>query len=1844
MERFDIRMLTSAFSKRYTDSRRGSWMPLLGQWDAENDWQPTNTLLHDGGDGEINPAPLVAVVGDKIRDYDLTVEITYKIAKFKEFEFRQYTYRKYAYPVYEYDETKVYTFTIPKFSDINTIIRIAPSDNLIYDIVDVQVTSSHRFNEMFQIYALASPTARIIYGMKWYELYENAVLIKNGLWAAPPWCVTCVGTGIYQGSTCPECEGFKFSGVHAINFILDRKGKDTNLTRFDGEDDQQFGKRIWTRKWWVIPTEDEIKRYFMHFCHIDEADEEEAILIYKIEDLDEPTFYVCINPEFMGSKALWQMGDAFEDYDSVVEKIPPAGVNAYFSWLMTMFDDVPGDGVGHRDDSSSQFWQFIVDVYGAAWNSAVWYENQFGEGRDELLQNFSGIYSAWENFKSTSPGSPPSGWVNSFGAPEVIGSFLGHNHALWLKDQGDLGSTTFTVKSLGTTLAGTFYVDAYVCMLEELQVDNSGVGAGVINAGSTGYISIGFAKLAGNPSFLQVSTQTTTVQALTPAQTETNKWYHVHLECDLSGDTVDIYVDGVFSQTISSANIANDLTLAFVSTLSIPGPDVGYMVDALDGSWDSNYWSTQNGSTCKTRNMFQETLAVHFKPSLYGGVVPPSCAGNHWIKGLTQVTKDNFKWYPQFADHELVMVSPNFSFSLGSLPKRVEYWYDGSDGEDVVPAFTEDFTYSNGTKPNQFNPPWTYFVSSESTFNRIYINGNRMEITDRVTGQNVRTISPQMPSLAAGKFSFKFDTYQQSAIASPTIPWNWILYNVSGTALVTMSWYMDNTNNWRLVFKTADSGYVFTVGVEYDVDVWWSNNKVWVKVGTTLVVNGLTFDTNGSVVSMGFQTASNNDFSGEWFVDDFVASVPRFVHRVVNCGENIRYVFDNGKLVSKTLTSATTYTINHDYVSGIVMEDFDFINSAGGVIFPSSRTQREVPSEWTLHGIYIQPVDEWKGVALPCCIASNGNAPQYIVDTETIGNADSSWECYLYLDPNYDSEFRIEFYTASGLAFNLRFDKGNVLNNAGTILGGFGNRKWTHIKVEWDLTAYTFDTYVDDQLVASGTAFANNYKPFTYLRIGWIVPGTYNVGDVAYIAGIRAGETDLVDETIEEVVTEDPTKLVENMFGDDFEGDLSKWTITHSNATYPRIQGGYLELKWVSPSQARLYFDLPSPITVSSGSDYIKWEFRSPDAQNSSCTMFLRSGTTVLATLEHGFSSQWRLNGSLVKATTQNIWETIEFKNFNFGAQTFDFYIDGSPEATGVSFQASVSDIDNVLYQQTVGILAQFDDLDILANTTDQRFNHMPVQSARMQKVTNYEYEPNAVYYAPSYVKAFERENQAILTLLGQDRHLESDASTAWVGDKMRLFIRSWIPYRDGTFNFREDVINGHPRGWEINEQSNTFIDMIDNIGNHEKVVQFYDNNPAGAARMANYFGKRIDGEIELYMRRSDATKMFYISIRDATGTEGLKLYMHTSGAWLYNAAQAFDGSPAANADTWYHVRIYLDTATDTANIWINGTQLLVGASPSIPFANLLADISQVHIYTDTPASNYYCYVDAVGFSWDPFYQIGTNKSLMLDEATKYWLRQPRWVGSSVLWTRKPLDFVNHRRRLHDVYRFRATYDLDWSSWTLTSATVEIAKDDHIQPVKIVSGGDMTISGLSQTTGTVEFWMQTDSTGTDPFRMSLDGGPVVETTAGLLAYFDGSAKGFHDINGNTITVAGRGWVHIKMEFDCGTDTFKCWLDGELLWDNTDSTTNIPFASVKTSITSITADSFADDCHVDAIGFSWDSGYTIGDNIYPTEENDRRMLGASYDTIGIDKVKGPLSIRDADRIMVISKGLNKLYTN
>lgn len=200
--------------------------------------------------------------------------------------------------------------------------------------------------------------------------------------------------------------------------------------------------------------------------------------------------------------------------------------------------------------------------------------------------------------------------------------------------------------------------------------------------------------------------------------------------------------------------------------------------------------------------------------------------------------------------------------------------------------------------------------------------------------------------------------------------------------------------------------------------------------------------------------------------------------------------------------------------------------------------------------------------------------------------------------------------------------------------------------------------------------------------------------------------------------------------------------------------------------------------------------------------------------------------------------------------------------------------------------------------------------------------------------------------------------------------------YYPATCGFESDADGSDPSGWAVDESGGT-ITVVDDVDRHNKVVELYDTSGSVDVELYQTFSAKNQGSIELYVYNNDASKRLAFNFGDSTfATNIFRLRMDNYKFEYVDNTGWHDVGKSASSLTWYHIIIHFERTTSgyqglSQNKWkieINGIEY-----GDYNFVTN-ADLEGFKILTRNPDSGYSCYVDAVGFSWDPNYNIGDNR------------------------------------------------------------------------------------------------------------------------------------------------------------------------------------------------------------------------------------------------------------------------------
>ncbi len=198
----------------------------------------------------------------------------------------------------------------------------------------------------------------------------------------------------------------------------------------------------------------------------------------------------------------------------------------------------------------------------------------------------------------------------------------------------------------------------------------------------------------------------------------------------------------------------------------------------------------------------------------------------------------------------------------------------------------------------------------------------------------------------------------------------------------------------------------------------------------------------------------------------------------------------------------------------------------------------------------------------------------------------------------------------------------------------------------------------------------------------------------------------------------------------------------------------------------------------------------------------------------------------------------------------------------------------------------------------------------------------------------------------------------------------------------------------------------------------------------------------------------------------------------------------------------------------------------------------------------------------------------------------------------------NYKQMYPATYNFRDDAVGDepagWVSNNGAGCTTTIASElgGHKKLIKLVDAGVgqceivQTFTAGAQISGTVEFHMVTDDITKPTFFQILSGvtrGPYVAIRNSKFEWYDGVFNDSGKVPTNNVI------SHHKIIFDCATDTYDWYIDEVL------AVADIPFENVATDLDNIALKTTGviqgQTSHFDAVGYSWDPDYKIGDNIF-----------------------------------------------
>ena len=512
-----------------------------------------------------------------------------------------------------------------------------------------------------------------------------------------------------------------------------------------------------------------------------------------------------------------------------------------------------------------------------------------------------------------------------------------------------------------------------------------------------------------------------------------------------------------------------------------------------------------------------------------------------------------------------------------------------------------------------------------------------------------------------------------------------------------------------------------------------------------------------------------------------------------------------------------------------------------------------------------------------------------------------------------------------------------------------------------------------------------------------------------------------------------------------------------------------------------------------------------------------------------------------------------------------------------------------------------------------------------------------------------------------------ADGSISIVSPEDTTYTEPMSGYYPGTYGFESDEIGTDPAGWTVDEVGGT-VGIIDSIQDHNKVIEVHDTSGAYEPEARNMFSPQTSGTVEFWMMASDVSERTYFRLMDDQATSiyspGIgRVAFENNMLRYWDDAGQHDTAISVNPNTWYHFKIefecssgnYQGLSSQSWRFYVNGQQF-----GDFNFEDSINNVSNAYFFThwDDYLTSY---LDAVGYSWDPNYEIGDNlneglllsydtstsldwQAYSLDGQTNVTISGNTTIPMPADGTHTIQVFGNNTSGEifeSEVQQFTIDTSADGSisivspeDTTYTEpmsgyypGTYGFENDkigdepqdlevryylDRIMPCEVISeiNGHKNVVYMDdtrndahialkdnftkpQSSGTIELWARVGSTA-DRFET------IISDTNGdriMSVRFDANGDFRYELgvdNWYKITdYSANTWYHIKLVFDSSTDKYSVWLNDNLEAENLDYTVGTADAE---RITIRTQGYDYADAWVDALSYSWDPNYEIGDNL------------------------------------------------
>ncbi|KKL69350.1 hypothetical protein LCGC14_2115830, partial [marine sediment metagenome] len=393
-----------------------------------------------------------------------------------------------------------------------------------------------------------------------------------------------------------------------------------------------------------------------------------------------------------------------------------------------------------------------------------------------------------------------------------------------------------------------------------------------------------------------------------------------------------------------------------------------------------------------------------------------------------------------------------------------------------------------------------------------------------------------------------------------------------------------------------------------------------------------------------------------------------------------------------------------------------------------------------------------------------------------------------------------------------------------------------------------------------------------------------------------------------------------------------------------------------------------------------------------------------------------------------------------------------------------------------------------------------------------------------------------------------------------------------------------------------TYAGIVEELEGHKTVLELYDNNGNYPVSTNYTFSETQSfGTIEHWVRISDANKQWDLSLFGG-GEKIFGFEIDDNVFWYWDGYSESTGL-SATSNRWYHIRYDFESTNGNYKgltqyswvVYIDGIKY----GPYDFYSNQsFAD--KISLQSNSSDSNYFIYFDGFGFSWDPDYSLGDN---IFDFDVQSLIQ----AGFILFGPASEYDYNNYPGTFSFINDTVGSNPAGFITNEAGTSTIDVieSSDEHEKVVKFhYQDANINIEqnfASPQMVGSIEWWSKSGQMATKFHMRFFSAGielfNVFYGNYGEIKWTD--SLGMHVAK----PYAPNVWYHSRIDFDSYTDTFDFYLDGMLYGGGGYSYMN-PDDGNGVDKGKWTTNGFFGDYYVDAIGYSWDPNYNIGDNIIP----------------------------------------------